>query len=357
MSLLTLDDVQNFLQKRVRPAAQTMDRSPEVLREALEGLIELGAMSLRRPAEYGGPAWPEADFRAFQELICRYSGALAFLQTQHQSAVSLISKSKTEVVKQRYLPGAHRRDGLIGIGFSQLRRPGPPTLRATDVEGGYRIDGHLPWATGFSMFPHLLIGAELPDRRAVFGVVPFENRPGIQYSEPMRLAAVEAAQTVEGQFDGWFLGEDDVVDIKPADWIHRNDMINIALQGFFALGCAMAGLDILRERLERKPTEAVQSTHDALEAEVSACRAQMTAQLDGQPEETTAEKLRTRAWAIELAVRCAHAAVTVSSGAANSADHPAQRVYREAIVFTVSAQTQPILEATLDRLTRPASRS
>jgi hypothetical protein len=32
--------------------------------------------------------------------------------------------------------------------------------------------------------------------------------------------------------------------------------------------------------------------------------------------------------------------------------HPAQRIVREAIVFTVSAQTGPIMEATLRRLAR-----
>jgi hypothetical protein len=62
--------------------------------------------------------------------------------------------------------------------------------------------------------------------------------------------------------------------------------------------------------------------------------------------------LHLRAWAIDLAVRCAHAAVTVSSGAANYSNHAAQRVYREAIVFTVSGQTTAVMEATLNRLVR-----
>ncbi|MGA9379609.1 MAG: cyclase family protein, partial [Phormidium sp.] len=47
---------------------------------------------------------------------------------------------------------------------------------------------------------------------------------------------------------------------------------------------------------------------------------------------------------------CAHAAITVSSGAANLKSHPAQRVYREALVFTVSGQTEGIKAATLQRL-------
>jgi hypothetical protein len=61
-----------------------------------------------------------------------------------------------------------------------------------------------------------------------------------------------------------------------------------------------------------------------------------------------------RAWAIDLAARIAHAAVTVSSGAANYSHHDAQRVYREALVFTVTGQTRAVMEATLERLTRPS---
>jgi alkylation response protein AidB-like acyl-CoA dehydrogenase len=69
-------------------------------------------------------------------------------------------------------------------------------------------------------------------------------------------------------------------------------------------------------------------------------------------EATTEEKLQIRAWAIDLAVRCAHAGVAAHSGAANALSHPAQRVYREALVFTVSAQTTDIMRATLDRIAR-----
>ncbi|WP_041237645.1 hypothetical protein [Gloeothece citriformis] len=62
------------------------------------------------------------------------------------------------------------------------------------------------------------------------------------------------------------------------------------------------------------------------------------------------ERLPLRAWAINLAGRCARAAVAVSSGAANGLDHPAGRVYREALLFTVTGQTTAVMEATLEQL-------
>ncbi len=89
---------------------------------------------------------------------------------------------------------------------------------------------------------------------------------------------------------------------------------------------------------------------ESLDAEISECRTRLqTAQT--QCEETTEEKLNLRAWATALAGRSAHAAVASSSGAANSIDHPAQRILRESLVFAVSAQTEAIQQATMRQWT------
>lgn len=350
-----LEYAEQYLREHVAPQAQEIDRDPDALGEALRGLCERNLMALRRPVEYGGPALGEAAFRRFQESVARASGALAFLQTQHQSAAAMLARSENEGLKQAWLPAMADGAKLMGIGFSQLRRPGEPLLRAAQVEGGYRLDGHVPWVTGHGFFPEFLVGAQLPDGQAVFGVVPLEAKVqkggGVLRIGPvMRLAAMESAQTVTADLEGWFLPEDQVAFLRPAGWIHTNDMINITLQGFFALGCARAGLDMLRQAYKKRGADFLKAAWDALDAEVGECREAMASAQRADGERTTEEKLKLRAWAIDLAVRCAHAGVAASAGAANSADHPAQRIYREALVYTVSAQTAPIMEATLARI-------
>jgi alkylation response protein AidB-like acyl-CoA dehydrogenase len=324
-----------------------------MVRWALKGLCERELMALRRPEAYGGPAIDEEAFRHFQETCARYSGTLSFLQTQHQSAGSMISKSQNEALKSEYLPKMGNGEKLVGIGFSQLRRPGQPIMRAEPCDGGYKLDGQVPWVTGYGFYPEFLMGATLPDGRAVFAVTPLNRVEGISVTEPMRLAAMEAANTVSVTFENYFVPEEKVCYIREAGWIRNNDQINIALQGHFALGCAQAGLDILLASAEKKKLDFAREAHGRLARELAECREQTrSAQAAAGIEEATEERLKVRAWAIELAVRCAHAAVAASSGAANSVDHPAQRVYREALVYTVSAQTSQIMEATLDRLVR-----
>jgi len=348
----TLDIAARFLREQVAPQAQLIDRDTTALREALNGLCQLDLMALKRPSEFGGPALDEPSFREFQEEVARTSGSLAFLQTQHQSAVSMLSKADNQDLAAEYLPQMGSGERLVGIGFSQLRRGGPPMMRAVETLGGYRLDGKVPWVTGAGYYPEFLIGATLPDGQAVFGIVPLVDEAGVKVSDPMRLAAMESANTVSVEFEDFTLKSNRVAFIRPANWIRNNDQINIALQSHFAFGCARAGLDILRSNAEKKDLPFLRSALDALTAELDQCRTETLAAQSDASEETTDERLRVRAWAIELAVRCAHAAITASSGAANSIDHPAQRVYREALVYTVSAQTTQIMEATLKRLVR-----
>lgn len=347
--VVILSAAQEYLRQEVRPVAATIDLDPEALRTALKGLCDRDLMALKRPVEFGGPAVSEEGFRLFQEEVARASGSLAFLQTQHQSAVGLIARGSNRELKKAILPSMGDGRRLVGIGFSQLRRSGPPLLTAEHVDNGYRLVGHVPWVTGAGFYPEFLVGAQLEDGRAVFGIVPFVDQPGIRLGAPMRLAAMESAQTVTVDLD-WLMPDALVADVKPPRWIHTNDQINIAIQGFFAVGCARAGLDVVEEAWQRRGSEAVRHALAALDAELGECRAAMIEAQRLQGEETTEDKLEIRAWAIDLAVRCAHAAIAASGGAANSIDHPAQRVYREALVYTVSAQTVPIMEATLQRL-------
>lgn len=393
-----LKRAETFLRDEIVPKAADIDADPEALRSALNGLCERNLMAIRRPEEYGGPGLDESSFRHFQEEVARYSGTLAFLQTQHQSASSMIAKSSNEGLKRAYLPKMGNGERLMGIGFSQLRRSGPPIMTADPVPGGYLLNGHIPWITGYGFYHEFLIGATLPDGTAVFGVVPFDNvdsageeeladfvegtplvEPSaqgflgaalspvvgatrepesgttrrIRLSPPMKLAAMEAAMTVTADIENWFLPDRLVCFIQPQDWIKNNDMINIVLQGHFALGCARGSLDVLLGAAEKKGLPFLQDAYAALDRELEECRSATAKARLGEGEQASDdEKLRIRAWAIDLAVRCAHAAVAASSGAANSLRHPAQRLYREALVHTVSAQTSAIMEATLARVVR-----
>ena len=91
---VTLAQALAFLRETVAPRAQEIDQSIDAMRETLAAMCDQGLMALKRPEAYGGPDMPESEFRVFQVESARASGAFAFLQTQHQSAIDFRLQSK-----------------------------------------------------------------------------------------------------------------------------------------------------------------------------------------------------------------------------------------------------------------------
>ncbi len=167
----------------------------------------------------------------------------------------------------------------------------------------------------------------------------------------MQLAAMQSAQTVTAELTNWFMPDERWAFTRPERWIHLNDQLNITLQGWFAVGCARGSIDVIEQAASKRPNPALPRAAVALSTELDQLRADLLEAQNEGGEDVTALRLRLRARAIELCVRCAHAAISASGGAANGVGHPAQRLYREALVYTVSAQTEAIQTATLELLT------
>ncbi|NEP46263.1 MAG: hypothetical protein F6K35_46520 [Okeania sp. SIO2H7] len=173
----------------------------------------------------------------------------------------------------------------------------------------------------------------------------------IDFSEPMSLCGMSSTNTVTATVENWFLPEERVVFIKPPNWIHANDENKVLKAAALNLGCAEAAIAIQEIALKIKSLGFIGEAIASFKAEVKRCDRAIW-ETEENSDLDFAKKLELRAEAIELAVRCATAAVTVSRGAANHTSHAAQRIYREAMVYVVFRQTTAVMEATLAHLRR-----
>jgi alkylation response protein AidB-like acyl-CoA dehydrogenase len=343
-----LTKIEAYLKTEIHPFSTKIDQNSIALKQALKKMGEHQFLALKVPQKWGGQDFTSLDYSYFAMMIARYSGALAFLQTQHQSAAAKLAVSDNELLKNKYLGKMATGEILIGVGFSQLRRQGQPLMKARPIKGGYKLTGEVPWVTGFDFFQSFIVGAILPDGKEIYGILPLENREEIIISPPQKLIAMSATNTVSITINQWLLKAENILMIKPAGTIKKNDLENVLHHGFFALGCAEAALDILESVYEQKQLNFVQEAKIQLRQKVSNCCQKMLNAVIGN--QSFPEKLTLRAEAIKLAGLCAQAAVTVSSGAANYWEHPAGRIYRESLVFTVFGQTLAVMEATLQQL-------
>lgn len=345
----TQDSITEQLKEIVVDANQ-LDRDWQALKLALQDLGDRRLLALKVPVKLGGRDLDALEYGSWQMAIAQISGTLAFLQTQHQSAGSFLSKSPNHNLQQAYLPLMATGQKLVGVGFSQLRRPGKPLVMAQTVEDGFELSGTVPWVTGGKIFSEFIIGANLPDGRELYGVVPLENHSSkLKVSQPMDLIAMSATNTVSVELKNWHLDSDLVVNIKPPGQIHLTSQKNTLNHCWFPLGCAAAAVDILQTTYQKRPLDAILESQVSLENERKQCHLAIQETLS-KSDRNYQKDLELRARAIDLAFRCAQAAVIANSGAANSYLNSAGRVYREALVFSVSGQTSDIMSASLNQL-------
>ncbi|MEM9271883.1 MAG: acyl-CoA dehydrogenase family protein [Cyanobacteria bacterium P01_F01_bin.143] len=352
MDILNL--TQNYLEQNIVSQAAKIDRDWHQLKQALQDLGQLKILALKVPQSLGGSGISAQDYARFQILMARYSGALAFLQTQHQSAASMLAASKNKILQEQYLSYMKTGEKLVGVGFSHLRRPGQPMVKAVEVKDGYVISGEVPWITGLNFFDDFIIGATLSDGQELYGILPFDKQikssfGSIEFSDPLELIAMTATNTVTAKLDNWLLSKEQVLYIKPQDSIDQTSRKNVINHGFFALGCAHAALDILQKVYQKKQLDFIQQSWQLLQQEVINCEREIFEILD-LSEADYKSKLKLRSQAVNLAQRCSQAAVIASSGAANYLNNVAGRVYREALLFSVSGQTIDVMEMTLKQL-------
>lgn len=328
-----------FLEQQVVPVASQLDTEAAALFEMFEVAGKFGLLAPKLPQGWGGAGLSSRQYQQLQTEMATRSGALTFLLTQHQSAASFLLSSDNEALKASYLPAMAAGEKRIGVGFSHLRRKTPP-LTAQPVAGGYRLSGEVPWVTGAGLFEAFVGAAVLPSGKAVFGLLPLVQTKALKgellVGEPMLMAGMAATNTVSVQLNNWFLADAQVIGIRPVGWLSDRDLANPLSPMGMILGCAAGACLVLSEALERR-----QITLNLAE-QLLAARMQLTDELEtiaSLPEQDYEAKISLRGRAISLMNQCAQAAIVASGGAANALHHPARRVYGEALVFSISGQT------------------
>lgn len=346
-----LSNAESFLQTEVVKKANEIDRDSEQLKQTLIEMNEIDRnfFRLKLTKQWGGLEFDNYDYYRWQMTIVKYSGALAFLQTQHQSAVSILSHSQQPMIKEKYLPKLVNENTFFGVGFSHLRKQGKPLVTAISSDNGYQINGFVPWITGCNIFDYFILGCSLPTGEELYAVLPFNSlSSSLKLSKPLSLSAMNSTNTVSATLQDYFLADEDVVTINPANTIHQKDIQNVLNHGFFPVGCSYGALEILAENCRNFDLPEIDHVYQNLKSQIDNLKNQMLTALS---QETSFEaKLNLRVKAIDLAFRSAKLAVVSSKGKANENHNRANRIYREALVYSVSGQTLPVLTKTLQQI-------
>lgn len=340
----------------IAPRAEALDNGDADPCDNLRTLADAGLVGITTPREWGGSACSGAFQREFTEILTAACGTTWFILTQHLGSCGTIAGSKNTILRDKYLRDMAAGRHYVGVGFGHLRRK-EPMIIATPVGGGYRLTGTAPWVTGYPYLSGIIFGASLetdPDRH-VYLYASAEESDALRSTPPLPLCAMNATATTEVTLHDLFLPGENVLKWSSREEMAKGDFYGIAGATAPPLGCALGALETLRGMAEKRGTglPALLDAVAAFDREIAACRTNARRIADGAKDTATykEEALNARAWAIELAVRVSHAAIAGAGGEGNSRLHPAQRRFREAMFYTLTAQTGDILSATVGRLT------
>lgn len=317
----------------------------------LSALEQAGAMRWAVPAAYGGEDVPALELHRRYESIARASLTCALILTQRDSAVGLIDGAAGAAKRETILNRLAKNENFVTVGIAQLttsRQGGPPALRAKKVNGGWTLDGVIPWCTGAAVAQFIVAGAALGDGQQILFLLQC-HAAGVTTADAMPLVALRSSLTTSLTLKNVMLEERWVLR-GPTDraLARRGKSLDLG-QAFLATGLCLAGLDLIGEHRSERATEVRQRFEERLEP----LRREIVELSQPGKEGAAAEAAaRVRGACNDLSLRITHAAVALYKGTALLADHPAQRLAREAMFLLVWSCPNPVIDCTVDLLSR-----
>ena len=297
-------------------------------------------------AEYGGMGNSSDEARSCLKLLASACGVTAFTQQQLHAGGNFVEKCKDEELKRELLPQFAQGKNICGVGFSHLRRSGPPVVTAVRTAKGFVINGTIPWISAWTLLDSFILGATVADTGGIiFCYLPIrEFRNNLFASTPMRLSTMDASETVELSITDLPLPARYVLSEHPEGQMARNDFRGLAGHTEMPLGCALGSASFIRRLgIKRGKPHLTAAAHKIEEA---AAAAEESALLwNGTRFEELGyheNALKARTDVIALAVHAAAAAIAALGGSAHLTTSPAQRRYREAAFYMTQAQTEDI---------------
>ena len=331
----------------LRPAAERVDRTA-VPRSHLDAWAAAGLLGVAGPRAYGGAQAPAAVQREVAAVMAGACGSTWFVATQHTLPVTALAASDNAELRDRRLAALCSGELLSGVAFSHLRRPGPPAVLATRVDGGWRFDGAVSWMTGWGLCDLVLLAGRTAGDEVVFVLVEAREAPGLKVSAPLALAAMGATRTVALALDDLRVADADVVEVTGADAWLAGDALRTANASPNVFGLQRECVHRLAETASARDDGTAAALAHALGQEGARLRRVAETLLeDVEPQDLVEDRLAVRASALELALRSATALVAATGGAAMSLDAAPQRLAREAVFYLVQAQTPPVRQAVL----------
>ena len=312
--------VREVAQGPLAAVVESIDRTGYYPRAELQQLAALGAMSAHLDGE-AGPGDFGLSIRAMAEAS-RVCGATGFMMWCQAVCGLYMQQSGNPALNGDALMAHVRGDTLGGTALSNPMKSYAQIesllLKATPVEGGYIVNGSLPWVSNLGpdhscgAIAAVVNGDEHIGREVMFLLRC--DAPGVELRECPSFSAMEGTGTYALRLKDHFIGVDDVIADAAKPFIARIRAAFVMLQCGMAVGVTQGAIDSIWE-VEAQlghVNQFLEDRPDALQAELDALTARVIklAETPYNPSvEFFIDVLDARAHGAELSLRAAQSAL------------------------------------------------
>ncbi len=352
-----LTATQAIVDQELKPLTVKIDLEGYYPEEVLRKLGPLGAFRQHLPAaRLDGATDMGAAIQAMATVSheCLSTGFSIWCQ---DTCGWYLQNAENEKVRDIWLPKVSRGEILAGTGMSNTMKAfaGIEKLRLSGkrVEGGYVVNGSLPWVSNLGedhVFGTLF--ALENESRSVMTLVDCAAE-GFSLRQSAHFTALEGTRTFACIFDNVFIPDEMIIDHDGASFLRRARAGIVLLQFGMGVGNIQSCIDLSREvepllghvncYLEDRPDELQEELDDAVEAALA---------LAEDPFETSddffREILQLRLSAGELAIRASQSAMLHTGAKGYLQTAPAQRKLRESYFIAIVTPAIKHLRKELD---------
>jgi alkylation response protein AidB-like acyl-CoA dehydrogenase len=307
----------------------------------------LGGLGSLTPVAHGGTENGLKHAIQLIEEVSKECVSTGFLLWAEYALQWYVVNSSNQALAAEMLPLMARGEVLGGTAQSNSMKScagiEEARLKAKRVDGGYVINGVLPWVSNIGVDHYFHMGATLPDTPGLVIGLMHGSTPGLTLMQNAHFIGMEGTNTFACQFRDVFLADAKVV--CHADEFNafrdRTKSAFILLQMGMGLGLIDACVAMMK-RADKQfghVNRFLDVQADALEAELDAARAATYAlaekiERDGSAPHVKAT-LQLRLAGGELSLKAAHAAMLHLGAKGYLSNNAAQRRLREAYFIAI----------------------
>lgn len=344
----TIAELKTATKKKLAHKVKDIDIKGEYPQAFMQQIGSLGGFAQTVPQEYGGKAGSVKTALQVIETVSETCLSTGFISWCQIATAWYIQNGESEYLKQEILPDIAAGKAMAGTGLSNPMKHFAGiekiALTATKTDGGYLVQGMLPWVSNLGKGHYLAIAAKIANSDDYLMAVVNEDFPGLTYKCNAHFIGLEGTGTYSCVFRDVFVPDNWILAAPCEAYVNRIKPGFILTQVGMGLGLVKSCLELITRSNKQlahvncfldDSVEDIANDLDVARFKAYALADEIVNQQSQLDSDFLAAVIQSRLTASQLSLRASQAAMLHAGARAYLEGSPQERKLREAYFVAI----------------------